>query len=88
MASSRIFVRGLPPSLSEADFKQHFAAAGSVTDAKLLARRRIGFVGFKTEKEATKAVKFFNKSFIRMSRLRVELAQSVSCGSSLLLTDA
>lgn len=86
MASSRIFVRGLPPSLSDSDFKQHFAAAGSVTDAKLLAKRRIGFVGFKTEQEAARAVKFFNKSFIRMSRLGVELAQSVSCESSLLVT--
>ena len=35
-------------------------------------------MGYKTPEEAAKAVKRMNKSFIRMSRLRVELAQSAS----------
>ncbi|TKA66388.1 hypothetical protein B0A49_05815 [Cryomyces minteri] len=74
MASSRIFVRGLPPTYSEEEFKKHFAKQLSITDAKLLPHRRIGYVGYKTPDDAAKAVKYFNKSFIRMSKIGVELA--------------
>ena len=77
MASSRIFVRGLPPSLSDGDFRKHFAAQNAITDAKLIPHRRIGYVGYKTEDDAVKAVKYFNKSFIRMSRIAVEIARPV-----------
>ncbi|KAB2576209.1 Multiple RNA-binding domain-containing protein 1 [Lasiodiplodia theobromae] len=77
MASSRIFVRNLPPTLSDADFRKHFAQQDVVTDAKLLANRRIGYVGYKTPDAAEKAVKYFNKTFIRMSRIGVELARPV-----------
>ncbi|KAL1645451.1 Multiple RNA-binding domain-containing protein 1 [Diplodia intermedia] len=77
MASSRIFVRNLPPTLGEADFRKHFAQKDAVTDAKLLAHRRIGYVGYKTPEAAEKAVKYFNKTFIRMSRIGVELARSI-----------
>ncbi|OJD35483.1 pre-rrna processing protein [Diplodia corticola] len=77
MASSRIFVRNLPPTLAEADFRKHFAQKDAVTDAKLLAHRRIGYVGYKTPEAAEKAVKYFNKTFIRMSRIGVELARPI-----------
>ncbi|KAK5159715.1 hypothetical protein LTR04_004800 [Oleoguttula sp. CCFEE 6159] len=77
MASSRIFVRGLPPTYSEEEFKKHFAKQLSITDAKLLPHRRIGYVGYKTPDDAAKAVKYFNKSFIRMSKIGVELALPV-----------
>lgn len=77
-ASSRIFVRGLPPSIAEEDFKKHFSEKASVTDVKLLPKRRFGYVGYKSPEDAAEAVKLFNKSFIRMSRLSVELAQAVS----------
>lgn len=83
MASSRIFVRNLPPTLSEADFRKHFAQRDAVTDAKLLGHRRIGYVGFKTPEAAEKAVKYFNKTFIRMSRIGVELARPVRPASRL-----
>ena len=34
MESSRIFIKGLPPSITEADFKKHFSSGGrEVTDA-------------------------------------------------------
>jgi len=75
---SRIFVRGLPPSISDEDFKSHFAKRYNVTDTKLLAKRRIGYVGFRTAEDALSAVKYFNKSFIRMSKIAVELADNVS----------
>lgn len=77
MLSSRIFVKGLPPSLTEEDFKKHFSSKQEITDAKLIPHRRIGYVGFKSPEEATKAVRYFNKTFIRLSRIGVELAKPV-----------
>ncbi|KAF2093404.1 multiple RNA-binding domain-containing protein 1 [Rhizodiscina lignyota] len=77
MASSRIFVRGLPPSLSEDDFRKHFSHQYGITDAKFFPQRRIGYVGYKSPEDAAKAVKYFNKTFIRMSRIAVELARPV-----------
>jgi len=78
MATSRIFVRGLPPSYTENEFREHFAKRYGVTDAKLFPQRRIGYVGFKTPQDAASAVKYFNKTFIRMSKIWVELARDVS----------
>ena len=75
MESSRIFVRGLPPNLSSEEFQKHFSKVSPTTDAKLFALRRIGYVGYKSHDEARKAVKYFNKSYIRMSRIEVELAK-------------
>jgi len=78
MASSRIFIKGLPPSITDADFRKHFAFKGKeVTDARLFANRRIGYVGYKTPEDATAAVKYFNKTFVRMSRIGVEIARTV-----------
>ncbi|KAK3996861.1 hypothetical protein QBC44DRAFT_339050 [Cladorrhinum sp. PSN332] len=75
MKSSRVFVKNLPPSISEAEFRKHFSAQGrDVTDVKLIPHRRIGFVGYKSPEDAEKAVKYFNKSFIRMSKIAVDFA--------------
>ncbi|KAK5695828.1 Multiple RNA-binding domain-containing protein 1 [Elasticomyces elasticus] len=73
--SSRIFVKGLPPTFTEAQFRQHFARDGEVTDAKIFPNRRIGYIGYKTHEDAQNAVKYFNKTFIRMSRIGVEIAR-------------
>ncbi|OHE92724.1 RNA recognition domain-containing protein [Colletotrichum orchidophilum] len=79
METSRIFVRGLPPKITDADFRQHFSAGGrEVTDVKVIPQRRIGYVGFKTAEVAAKAVKYFNRSYIRMSRINVELARPIA----------
>jgi multiple RNA-binding domain-containing protein 1 len=78
MASSRIFIKGLPPTISEDEFKKHFSAKHEITDAKLISHRRIGYVGYKTPEDAAKAVKYFNRSFIRMSKIGVEIARPVS----------
>ena len=79
MATSRIFIKGLPPNLSEADFRKHFSAQGrEVTDVKLIPQRRIGYVGYKSAEDASKAIKYFNKSYIRMSKIAVEPAKAVS----------
>lgn len=78
MASSRIFIKGLPPNISEDDFRKHFSVNATITDAKLIPHRRIGYVGYKTPEDAEKAVKYFNRSFIRMSKIGVEIARPVS----------
>ncbi|TVY14315.1 Multiple RNA-binding domain-containing protein 1 [Lachnellula arida] len=78
MESSRIFIKGLPPTISEEDFKNHFSARSAITDAKLIPHRRIGYIGYKSPEDAAKAVKYFNKSFIRMSKIGVELARPIS----------
>jgi multiple RNA-binding domain-containing protein 1 len=81
MESSRIFIKGLPPNLTEEEFKKHFGKTSAITDAKLIPHRRIGYIGYKTPDDASKAVKYFNRSFIRMSKIGVELARPVG-GSS------
>lgn len=78
MASSRIFIKGLPPNITEDDFKSHFGAKQEITDAKLLSHRRIGYIGYKTPEDAARAVKYFNKSFVRMSKIGVEIARPVN----------
>jgi len=77
MAESRIFVRNLPPTFSENEFKAHFSKFSVPTDTRFFASRRIGYVGYRTPEDAAKAVKYFNKSFIRMSRIGVEIARPV-----------
>ncbi|KAL9058828.1 MAG: hypothetical protein Q9162_001552 [Coniocarpon cinnabarinum] len=82
MATSRIFIQGLPPTLSEEEFRAHFAKRRPVTDVKLMPKRRIGYVGYMTAEDAQSAVKYFNKSFLRMSKLLVELAYDLHSTTS------
>lgn len=75
-SGTRIFVKGLPPTFTEAQFREHFAGNGNeVSDVKIFPNRRIGYVGYKTPEQAKKAVKYYNKTFIRMSRINVEIAR-------------
>lgn len=62
--------------MNEDGFKQHFGKY-PITDTRLFANRRIGYVGYKTSEDAAKAVKYFNRTFIRMSKIAVELARPV-----------
>lgn len=79
METSRIFVKGLPPNITEADVRKHFSAKNrEITDVKLIPQRRIGYVGYKTPEDAQGAVKYFNRSYIRMSKISVEPAKPVS----------
>ena len=75
--STRVFVSGLPPSFTSDDLRKHFAQKFGVTDAHILADRRIGFVGLPDHNAAQNAVKYFNRSFIRMSKISVALARPV-----------
>ncbi|SLM34885.1 pre-rrna processing protein [Lasallia pustulata] len=69
------------------DFKTYFSKQSTITDAKFIPHRRIGYIGYKTHNDAAKAVKYYNKSFIRMSRIVVELARSVEDQDALKVRD-
>ncbi|EEH38012.2 multiple RNA-binding domain-containing protein [Paracoccidioides lutzii Pb01] len=75
--NTRVFVSGLPPTFSNDDLRKHFSIRYQVTDAHVIPKRRIGFVGFKTPSLAQDAVNYFNKSYIRMSKIAVEMARPI-----------
>ena len=75
--TTRVFVSGLPLSFTSDQLKQHFTSKFEVTDAHVLADRRIGFVGFADTKSAQDATRHFNRSYIRMSKISVDLAKPV-----------
>eukprot|EP01127_Copromyxa_protea_P013206 TRINITY_DN3531_c0_g1_i1.p1 TRINITY_DN3531_c0_g1~~TRINITY_DN3531_c0_g1_i1.p1 ORF type:complete len:896 (-),score=304.34 TRINITY_DN3531_c0_g1_i1:2-2689(-) len=73
---SRLIVKNLPPYLTEERLKTHFSKTGAVTDVKIVKTkggksRKFGFVGYKSQEEAEKALKFFNNSFIDTARISV-----------------
>lgn len=74
---TRVFVSGLPPKFTSEQLAAHFGSGFKVTDAHVLADRRIGFVGFQDSISAQKAMQHFNKSYVRMSRISVDLAKPV-----------
>ncbi|KIH91879.1 hypothetical protein SPBR_01729 [Sporothrix brasiliensis 5110] len=77
--SSRVFVKNLPPNITDDQLRKHFSGGGRhITDLKLIARRRIAFIGYRSADEAKAAVRYFNRSFIRMSKLSVELAKPIT----------
>ncbi|KAF5811229.1 putative RNA recognition motif domain, nucleotide-binding alpha-beta plait domain superfamily [Helianthus annuus] len=79
---SRICVKNLPKHATEERIRDYFSQKGEVTDAKLMRTRdgksrQFGFVGFRTEKEAAEALKFFHGSFMDTYRLTCEIARQV-----------
>lgn len=75
--TTRIFVSGLPPKFTSSQLASHFGSQFKVTDAHVVTDRRIGFVGFADSSSAQNAAKHFNKSYVRMSRIAVDLAKPV-----------
>uniref|UniRef100_A0A3Q3QR76 Probable RNA-binding protein 19 n=1 Tax=Monopterus albus TaxID=43700 RepID=A0A3Q3QR76_MONAL len=78
---SRIIVKNLPNGMKEERFRSMFADFGTVTDCSLKFTkdgkfRKFGFVGFKTEEDATRALKHFNKSFVDTSRVTVDMCKA------------
>lgn len=62
--------------MKEERFRSMFAAFGTVTDCSLKFTkdgkfRKFGFVGFKAEDDANRALKHFNRSFVDTSRVTV-----------------
>ncbi|KAK5069549.1 Multiple RNA-binding domain-containing protein 1 [Lithohypha guttulata] len=75
--TTRVFVSGLPPNFTSDQLASHFGAQYKVTDSHVIADRRIGFVGFADPASAQNAARHFNKSYIRMSKIGVDLARPV-----------
>lgn len=74
---TRLFVSGLPPHYTSEQLGAHFAGRYQITDSVVIPNRRIGFVGFRNYTLAKNAVKYFDKSYIRMSKISVEIAKPV-----------
>ncbi|KAF8549405.1 hypothetical protein OG21DRAFT_1470054 [Imleria badia] len=81
---SRLLVKHLPPTLSLERLRKHFeqkgAPPGTITDIKIAHKpdgtsRRFAFVGFKTDKEATAARDWFDRTFIDSARISVTIAE-------------
>ena len=75
-----MIIKNLPKHLTEERLRTHFGTKGTVTDAKIMKNgdkksRLFGFVGYKTEGEATIAKKFFHGSFVDTSRIEVDFAK-------------
>ncbi|KAH7647285.1 RNA-binding domain [Cryptosporidium bovis] len=84
--TSRIIIKNLPGYLSEKRLKDHISSLGcSITDVKIVKRksekdsgseisRKFGFVGFFSEKDAKRAIDYFNGTFIDTCRISVQYA--------------
>ncbi|EJD46946.1 RNA-binding domain-containing protein [Auricularia subglabra TFB-10046 SS5] len=77
---SRLIVKNLPSYLTESRLREHFAAKGLVTDVKVLynqdgSSRRFGFVGYKTEEDARKALEYFDRTYVGTSKISVQVVQ-------------
>jgi len=83
---SRLCVKNIPKYADEESIKKHFykcfensGANGQITDVKVLktkhgVSRKMAFIGFKDEKHAALARKYFHKSFMDTCKLSVEEA--------------
>ncbi|KAI1267490.1 MRD1-like protein [Xylariaceae sp. FL1019] len=76
-SGTRLFIRGLPPNITESELQKHFSTKGQVNDVKCIPHRRIGYIGYKTPEDAANAVRYFNRTFIRMSKIHVEFAKLI-----------
>ncbi|XP_057872015.2 uncharacterized protein LOC131078359 [Cryptomeria japonica] len=80
--SSRICVKNLPRYLTEERLREHFSQVGEVTDAKIMRTqegksRQFGFIGYRTEKEAEAAVKYFKDTYLDTYKLICEVAYKI-----------
>jgi|GEM_PF-1418667 len=80
MPSSRLCVKNVPKYADEKRVRAFFSSNGChVTDAKVLKTssgisRQIAFVGFKTESDSEKALKYFDKAFFDTCKMAVSFA--------------
>lgn len=81
---SRLIVKNLPAYLTPDRLRKHFeqqgAPPGTITDVKVSLKqdgtsRRFGFVGFKTDQEATAARDWFDRTFIDSTRINVMVVE-------------
>ncbi|XP_045606237.1 probable RNA-binding protein 19 [Procambarus clarkii] len=76
---SRLIIKNLPKQITEDDIKTQFSLKGNITDVKLKYKngefRRFGFIGYEKHEDAQAACNFFNNTFIKQSRVTVEICQ-------------
>lgn len=73
-------MKGIPKKFEDKDLRELFAFAGEVTDAKVIRNRngqsrQFAFVGFVNDADATRAQKRINGTYVRTSRVQVEIAR-------------
>ena len=79
---SRLIIKNLPKALEKDKLAELFAAYGDLTDVRICKKksgesRRFGFVGFRNEADAAKALNYFNKSYINTSKVEVGFAKNI-----------
>ena len=85
---SRLIVKNLPEKIKEEKFREIFSSVGGeITDLKLCFTkkgvfRKFGFVGYKTEEAAKKALDHLNKTFINTSKIAVEMCKDFGDSNS------
>ncbi|KAF8916989.1 hypothetical protein CPB85DRAFT_1481797 [Mucidula mucida] len=81
---SRLIVKNLPAYITPEQLRKHFEQAGrpdgTPTDVKVAHKqdgtsRRFGFVGFKTDEEASAAQAWFDKTFLGSTRIFVNTVE-------------
>eukprot|EP01031_Cornospumella_fuschlensis_P045866 gene45866-56136_t len=79
---SRICVKNIGKNAKEEDLRQMFASRGEVTDVKVIKTkdgksRGFAFVGFRSDEQAKEAMKYFNNTYIGLSRISIEVAKKL-----------
>ncbi|KAG2390659.1 Polyadenylate-binding protein [Vigna angularis] len=74
---SRICMKNLLKHVAEDELREFFSEKGIITDVKLMRTkdgksRQFAFTGYRTEKEAHEAIRYFNNSFLRTSKITCE----------------
>ncbi|WVY91495.1 hypothetical protein V8G54_037009 [Vigna mungo] len=82
MYRSRICVKNLPKHVAEDELREFFSEKGIITDVKLMRTkdgksRQFAFIGYRTENEAHEAIRYFNNSFLRTSKITCEVARKL-----------
>ncbi|KAF9014543.1 RNA-binding domain-containing protein [Hymenopellis radicata] len=81
---SRLIVKNLPAYITPEELRKHFEQAGrpdgTLTDVKVAHKqdgtsRRFGFVGYKTDEEASAAKAWFDKTFLGSTRIFVNTVE-------------
>lgn len=77
--SSRICVKNIGKATKEAELRAVFGKCGEITDLKIMRRpdgtsRNFAFIGYRTADQAEAARKYFNNTFMGLSRLSVSSA--------------
>ncbi|XP_072969704.1 multiple RNA-binding domain-containing protein 1 [Typha angustifolia] len=79
---SRLCVKNLPKYVNEDRLREFFSQKGVVTDAKVMRTkdgksRQFAFVGFRSEKDAEEALKYFDNSYMDTSKITCEVARKI-----------